>query len=108
MQALSCEFMCETKASTDVLQAQDKSCADIVQSPRRAADTLCKNSQRCRRSESLVPDECTLEELESGEMRAICTSEGKEYIYKVRAVPCSPSQGSWLVVRYTYSGLQCF
>lgn len=27
-----------------------------------------------------------MEELESGEMRAICSSEGKEYIYKVSAV----------------------
>lgn len=38
----------------------------------------------CFRSESLVPEECSVEELESGEMRAICTSEGKEYIYRVR------------------------
>lgn len=41
------------------------------------------------RSESLVPEECSVEELESGEMRAICTSEGKEYIYRVRDVSLS-------------------
>lgn len=35
------------------------------------------------RSESLVPEECSLEELESGEIRAICSSDGEEYIYKV-------------------------
>lgn len=33
-------------------------------------------------SESLIPEECSVEELESGEMKAICTSEGKEYIYR--------------------------
>lgn len=37
----------------------------------------------CFRSESLIPEECSVEELESGEMKAICTSEGKEYIYRV-------------------------
>lgn len=35
------------------------------------------------RSESLVPEECSVEELESGDMKAICTSEGTEYIYRV-------------------------
>lgn len=35
------------------------------------------------RSESLIPEECSVEELESGEMKAICTSEGQEYIYRV-------------------------
>ncbi|CAM9625937.1 unnamed protein product [Ectocarpus sp. 13 AM-2016] len=34
-------------------------------------------------SESLVPEECSVEELESGDMKAICTSEGTEYIYRV-------------------------
>ncbi|CBJ25553.1 conserved unknown protein [Ectocarpus siliculosus] len=33
-------------------------------------------------SESLVPEECSVEELESGDMKAICTSEGTEYIYR--------------------------
>lgn len=37
------------------------------------------------RSESLIPEECSVEELESGEMKAICTSEGQEYLYKVCA-----------------------
>lgn len=37
------------------------------------------------RSESLEPEECSVEELESGEMKAICTSEGKEYLYRVSA-----------------------
>ncbi|CAN0002694.1 unnamed protein product [Ectocarpus sp. 12 AP-2014] len=33
-------------------------------------------------SESLVPEECSVEELESGDMKAICTSEGTEYFYR--------------------------
>lgn len=37
----------------------------------------------CNRSEYLEMDECSVKELESGEIRAICTAEGKEYIYRV-------------------------
>ncbi|CAM9451171.1 unnamed protein product [Laminaria digitata] len=33
-------------------------------------------------SESLIPEECSVEELESGEMMALCTSDGKEYRYR--------------------------
>lgn len=40
----------------------------------------------CPRSESLIPEECSVEELESGEMKAICSSEGVEYLYRVRGV----------------------
>lgn len=35
----------------------------------------------------MIPEECSVEELESGEMKAICTSEGKEYIYRVSSAP---------------------
>ena len=45
------------------------------------------------RSESLVPEECSVEELESGDMRAICTSEGTEYIYRVSDLPLSFQRG---------------
>lgn len=38
------------------------------------------------RSESLIPEECSVEELESGEMKAICTPEGKEYVYRVSSL----------------------
>lgn len=41
-----------------------------------------------------------MEELESGEMKAICTSEGKEYLYRVSdalQVELTPAVFKWLI-----------
>lgn len=59
------------------------------------------------RSESLIPEECSVEELESGEMKAICTSEGKEYIYRVSSAllfssESATSEAARFVMWYTF------